>query len=71
DEQLKDVIDALIRTNFIGVETNENEFIYIYEDEEEARTLVKARKLREKTGKEKFSIHPAFRPALESKVIIT
>jgi len=59
------IVDLLVDSNFFGIETEEEQFTYIYDDEERVLVRSKARILREKTGKTRYHIHPAFHPVLD------
>ena len=65
DTKLDSVINVLVDNSFLAVETSEDEFTFIYEDDERDRTLIKARKLQERTSTTRYCIHPAFHPVLE------
>ena len=65
EAQLDSVINILVDNSFFAVETAEDEFTFIYEDDERDRILIKARKLQDRTNMTRYRIHPAFHPALE------
>jgi hypothetical protein len=61
-----ETIGTLVRSSFIGVETEQNRFEYPMDETTEKKVEVLSRNFRERAGVEtRYRIHPAYRPYLE------
>ena len=63
-QEMDGIILALVENCFFAVETNEEEFTFMYEDIERGRISAKSRKLKQVMNRERYRIHPAFHTAL-------
>lgn len=60
------VIDWLIRTSFLGVESRDGSFVYVEGESEARKKLRAAQRLAARLNRPlKFRVHPAFRPYLD------
>lgn len=64
-----DLIQCLCNLSFLGIETDENNFTFIYNEEDFLRYKVMANRIIRKDNKMRFKIHKAFHSFLEIKCI--
>lgn len=59
-EKHEQIIEALVDTTFLGLETSPDTFVFVYEYIRKKVYQTLARKTAENTGSERYKIHPAF-----------
>lgn len=65
-DDVDETIGVLVRSSFIGIETDAEHFEYPMDETSERKVAVLARNFRERSGTEaRYRIHPAYRPYLE------
>jgi len=67
--KLEDVIRLLVELTFLGFEVAPNRFEFLYDEQDERKFSIMARKTADETtnGVRRFRIHPAFHAFLEIK----